>query len=198
MLILDGKKVYEKGDIVVKIKLVNTFNPSYEWSIGTKGEVIGVQGPCADIKNLDAIGTIGTTKHCDMKNWELEKKREFQVGDRIRFKDCDVSRNCGIVGCTGVITKFGSGNRPHILSDANDNTWKNSAPFQSHWKGQITFTTDVDILELCDPTQVSSPANKKPKRTNDNRNTCYACGNSTQFIGCLPGTRMKICIKCKR
>lgn len=195
MLILDGKKVYEKGDIVVKTKVTASHNIN-EWPVGTRGEITGVRGTrLFEIRNLDALGA-ARHRHCDMKNWELEK-REFQAGDRIRLKDCIMSRKCGIVGCTGVIIKKVD-DWSYILPDASDITWKNSSAFWSHWKAQLTFTVDVDMLELFDPTQVSSPAGKKPKRTNDGRDTCFACGNPTQFIGCLPGTIMKECTKCKR
>ena len=36
------------------------------------------------------------------------------------------------------------------------------------------------------------------KQTNDGRDTCYACGAPTKSIGCMPGSKMRICSKCKK
>lgn len=36
------------------------------------------------------------------------------------------------------------------------------------------------------------------KETNDGRDTCIFCGSPTKPIGCMPGSKMRICTKCKK
>ena len=124
---------------------------------------------------------------------------EFQVGDKVEFvNNLDNIIALGLPGCTAEVVKVQEPNSiVRVLPNTTDERWKKTASYiRTYWESQISFSclaTEVRLIAR------RSQGASSGKVNNDGRANCYACGALTIPVdNGLPGSKMRICSKCKK